>query len=152
MIKSYRSHATQTYSFTGRHFEHYSEVPTFAWRWKNFSPKEVACRGTGQLIVDEYSMDCLQALRDLLGKPIYLNSAFRSEYWNARVKGAKHSQHLKAKAYDCRMRNHEPYQFIAAAQKCGFTSFGHYPEQGFLHIDTREKPALWYAPRAFPKP
>lgn len=140
-----------TYCMTGKIFEHYTDAPTAFWRWKNFTPKELACRGTGQLMVDEYSLDCLQALRDQLGQPVYLNSAYRSEYWNARVGGAKQSQHLKAKAFDCRMSNHDPYAFQAAAEACGFSSFGHYPEQNFMHIDTRETAARWYTPRAFPK-
>ena len=100
-------------------------------------------------MIDEHSMDCLQALRDLLGKPIYVNSAFRSEYWNAKVGGAKASQHLKATAFDPSMRNHDPHQFEAAARECGFTSFGYYVAQGFMHIDTRDRPTKWGTP--FPR-
>ena len=32
-----------------RTFRHFREVPDSFWRWKNFSPAEIACRGTGQL-------------------------------------------------------------------------------------------------------
>ena len=28
-----------------------------AWRWPNFSPAEIACRGTGKLLVNEAALD-----------------------------------------------------------------------------------------------
>ncbi|MCD9147861.1 D-Ala-D-Ala carboxypeptidase family metallohydrolase [Pseudophaeobacter flagellatus] len=127
-------------------FDHYSLFPLDEWRWPNFSPLEMACRGSGALMVDFDAMDCLQALRDDLGKPIYLNSAYRSPEHNRRVGGAEQSQHLRARAYDINLRNHDPRQLEAAAQKAGFSSFGTYPKQNFLHIDTREQPARWGEP------
>ena len=127
-------------------FQHYSEFPTNEWRWENFTPLEMACRGTGQLMVDFEAMDDLQELRDMLGEPIYINSAFRSEFHNRAVGGAPASQNLKANAFDCRMKNHDPRQFEAAARECGFTSFGYYQDQGFMHIDRRERPATWGTP------
>lgn len=42
----------------------------------------------------------LQPLRYIYGKPIHINSAFRSVLVNKAVKGAKTSQHLKGKAVD----------------------------------------------------
>ncbi len=130
-------------------FAHFSDFPMSRWRWENFTPQELACRGTGQLMVDFKSLDCLQKLRDTLGAPIVLNSAFRSRQHNFAVGGALQSEHLKARAYDVRMRGHDPAQFEAAARECGFTSFGYYVRQGFMHIDTRKTPAKWGAP--FPK-
>ena len=50
-------------------YNHWRDVPADAWRWKNFSPAEIACRGTGKLIVNEVALDRLQALRDALGNP-----------------------------------------------------------------------------------
>jgi zinc D-Ala-D-Ala carboxypeptidase len=32
-----------------RTFRHFRDVPDGLWRWKNFSPAEIACRGTEQL-------------------------------------------------------------------------------------------------------
>ena len=45
---------------------HWRDVPESAWRWRNFSPAEIACRGTGKLLVNEPALDKLQALRDRL--------------------------------------------------------------------------------------
>ncbi|MGH1417210.1 MAG: D-Ala-D-Ala carboxypeptidase family metallohydrolase [Pelagimonas sp.] len=129
-------------------FSHYSEFPMEHWRWPNFTPQEVACRD-GSLMIDAHSMDCLQKLRNQLGEPIILNSAYRSPEYNRSVGGVSQSQHLEAKAYDCRMKNHDPQQFEAVARECGFTSFGYYVSQGFMHIDTRDSPAKWGDP--FPR-
>ena len=131
-----------------KHFARWQDFPKSAWRWPNFSAGEVACRD-GSLMVNESSMDKLQALREKLGKPILLNSAYRSPPYNRRIGGASRSQHLKARAFDVRMSNHDPQAFEDAAREVGFTGFGFYPKSGFMHIDTG-RPREWgerFAPR-----
>ena len=59
-------------------YTHWRDVPAAAWRWPNFSPAEIACRGTGKLLVNEAALDTLQALRVRLGKPLIIRSAYRS--------------------------------------------------------------------------
>ena len=124
-------------------YNHWSEFPMDQWRWKNFSPQEMACRGTGKLAIDERSMDMLQALRDELGRPIIINSAFRSPEHNKRVGGASKSYHLRAMAFDCNMTNQEPQKFENAARKVGFKGFGFYRRSRFIHVDSRETEAEW---------
>ena len=118
-----------------RTFRHYSEVPERIWRWKNFSPAEIACRGTGQLKLVPEALDKLQALRDRLGKPLIVRSAYRSREHNRAVGGAKASKHMDGMAFDIAMANHEPTAFEAAAREVGFLGFGYYPRSGFMHID-----------------
>jgi zinc D-Ala-D-Ala carboxypeptidase len=120
-------------------YTHFSKVPKSAWRWKSFSPREIACKGTGSIAINEPALDKLQALRDKLGKPLLLTSAYRSPEHNAKVGGAKNSQHMLGIAFDVRMENQDPQQFEAAARAVGFTGFGYYPKQGFMHIDTGAK-------------
>ena len=55
-------------------YTHWRDVPKAAWRWPNFSPAEIACRGTGKLLVNEAALDKLQALRVRLGKPLIVLS------------------------------------------------------------------------------
>ena len=117
-------------------YEHYSDVPAAGWRWSSFSPREIACKGTGKVLVNFDALDKLQALRERLGKPLILTSAYRSPEHNRRVGGAKNSKHMEGIAFDVRMDNHDPHEFEAAARAVGFTGFGYYVKSGFMHIDT----------------
>lgn len=117
-------------------YNNWRDVPETDWRWRNFSPRELACKGTGSLRVDEDALDRLQALRDLLQRPLLITSAYRSPSHNKRVGGAKNSYHMKGVAFDVRMENQDPQEFEAAARRVGFTGFGYYPKSGFMHIDT----------------
>jgi zinc D-Ala-D-Ala carboxypeptidase len=105
------------------------------WRWPNFSPAEIACRGTGKLLINEPALDKLQALRDRLGKPLIVRSAYRSPEHNRAVGGATRSKHLDGAAFDIAMANHDPVAFEAAAREVGFLGFGFYPRSGFMHVD-----------------
>jgi zinc D-Ala-D-Ala carboxypeptidase len=116
-------------------FAHWHDVPATAWRWPNFSPAEIACRGTGKLLVNEAALDALQALRKRLGKPLIVRSAYRSPEHNRSVGGAKASKHMDGIAFDVAMANHDPEAFEAAARTIGFKGFGFYPRSGFIHID-----------------
>ncbi|MCE8547561.1 DUF882 domain-containing protein [Ruegeria pomeroyi] len=120
---------------TNTFYAHWRDVPDAAWRWPNFSPAEIACRGTGKLLVNEPALDRLQALRDRLGKPLIVRSAYRSTEHNKAVGGAKHSKHLEGAAFDIAMENHDPAVFEAAARAVGFLGFGFYPRSGFIHVD-----------------
>ena len=71
-----------------------------------------------------------------LGKPLIVNSAYRSPEHNRKVGGAKASKHLEGTAFDISMANHDPASFIAAARKAGFKGIGTYPRSNFIHIDT----------------
>lgn len=105
-------------------------------RWPNFAPQELACKGTGLLLLDWQAMDRLQALRNRLGRPLIITSAYRSPQHNRAVGGATRSLHMRGTAFDVRMENHDPAAFIAAARAVGFTGIGTYPRSGFIHVDT----------------
>ena len=117
-------------------YDHFADVPMAGWRWTSFSPREIACKGTGKVLVNEQALDKLQALRDRLRKPLILTSAYRSPEHNRKVGGAKNSRHMQGDAFDVMMTNHDPQSFEAAARAVGFTGFGYYPKSGFMHVDT----------------
>jgi hypothetical protein len=117
-------------------YAHFSEVNAKDWRWPSFSPREIACKGTGKLVIDDEALDKLQKLRDALGKPLVLTSAYRSPSHNKNVGGAKNSRHMQGDAFDVMMTNHDPYAFESAARNVGFSGFGFYQKSGFMHIDT----------------
>ena len=118
---------------------HHTSLSPKNWPCKWFSPAEIACRGTGMLLIDPDSTQALKKLdrlREILGAPMILNSAYRSPSHNKAVGGAKNSLHMRGIAFDVRMDNHDPAAFESAARAAGFTGFGYYPKQGFMHIDT----------------
>lgn len=128
------------------HAAHWSKAQWDQARWPNFSPQELACKGTGKLLINEDALDRLQALRSDLGVPFLVTSAYRSPEHNRKVGGAKNSMHMQGIAFDIRMDNLDPAEFIAAAQRYGFRGIGTYPASGFIHIDTRAAPARWGDP------
>ncbi|MDP3961711.1 MAG: D-Ala-D-Ala carboxypeptidase family metallohydrolase [Pseudorhodobacter sp.] len=116
-------------------YAHFRDVPESTWRWPTFSPAEIASRGDGAIKINTEAMDRLQSLRDRLGKPLIVLSAYRSPAHNKAVGGATRSKHMLGTAFDISMSNHDPVVFEAAARAVGFLGFGTYPRSGFMHID-----------------
>jgi zinc D-Ala-D-Ala carboxypeptidase len=128
---------------------HHSKVKPEDWPSKYFSPAEVACRGTGMVMLSPASIDALKRLdrvREAMGHPLILNSGYRSPEHNRAVGGAKASNHMKGIAFDINMSNVDPHRFEAEAKRAGFNGIGLYPPQkptgsrDFIHIDTRKAP------------
>lgn len=44
-------------------YRSWRDFPPAEWRWPNFSPAEMACRGDATLMIHAPSLDKLQALR-----------------------------------------------------------------------------------------
>ncbi len=110
---------------------------------KNFSRKELECPCCEKFGVDPKSGEKLQKLRDLAG-PININSAFRCEKQNQKVRGAKNSFHVLGKAFDIKtskMSTQEKEDLVTKAISLGFRGIGIYDKH--IHIDDREKEARW---------
>lgn len=119
-------------------FGHWSHIPHGLWVWKNFTPKEIACKGNGSIMLDFDAMDALQKFRDIVGVPVVINSAYRSISYNKRVGGAPKSQHPKGRAFDIQITDKLSREAIhEAAAKAGFTGTGDY--NTFVHIDIGPK-------------
>ena len=89
---------------------------------KNFALREFRCRDGSD--VPEEHMDnvrllCknLQILRDHLGKPIRVISGYRSKKYNTRIKGARRSQHMLAKAADIKVSGISPEELCEIIKK-----------------------------------
>lgn len=119
---------------------------------ENFSLQEFMCND-GSDVPNEYLPNAivlannLQVLRDFIKKPITINSAYRSPKYNAKVGGAKNSQHLVAKAADLRVEGLTPKELANAieslikAGKMHQGGMGIYPT--FTHYDIRGTKARW---------
>lgn len=115
-------------------FAHCNDIPPAAWRWQNFRPAEIACRGDGSIRLVPAALDRLQALRGAVDRPLRINSAYRSPLHNARVGGAPKSRHKIGDAFDISLNNIPDRDALRrAAEAVGFSGFGLY--RTFLHVD-----------------
>lgn len=128
--------------------------PDWEERWPNFSPEELRCRGTGQLLFVPSSLDRVQAIRTGLGFSLPITSAGRAPEYNAIVSSTGTSgPHTTGHAWDFGVWGENAYRLIAAAHGHGFTGMGvkqHGPHnKRFIHLDdikpggSAPRPWLW---------
>ena len=119
---------------------------------ENFSLSEFDCKDGSELptallpnVLD--LADNLQVLRDYLGVPISINSAYRSLEYNRKIGGSTNSQHLLAKAADIVVKSKSPEQvaniikFLISEGK--MTQGGLKAYDTFTHYDIRGHKARW---------
>lgn len=115
---------------------------------ESFTVKELSCKCGICLdqVIDVYLVCKLQNLRDSIGKPVMITSAYRCERHNKSVGGSPNSQHLVGKAADIYVTGMEPVELAKIAYLQGFKGIG--VAQGFVHIDTRQSDLvkLWVYP------
>lgn len=125
-----------------------------AWRWPDFSPFEMACKGDGSLKVDETFMDTLQAIRDAVGFPMVVASGYRSPAYNAKVSDTGTAgPHTQGLAVDISISGPRAVTLLQVAMQLGMKGFGFSqkgkPESRFIHLDMvpngpdSPRPALW---------
>jgi uncharacterized protein YcbK (DUF882 family) len=89
----------------------------------------------------------LQVLRDEVKKSIQITSGYRSPEHNAKVKGAKNSQHITGMAADIKVAGMTPKQVaevierLIAEKKMKEGGIGIY--KTWLHYDIRNTKARW---------
>ena len=119
---------------------------------KNFSLHEFRCKDGTDVpdeVMDNVRELCvnLQILRDHIDKPITIISGYRSPEYNTKIKGAKRSQHMSARAADIivpGMTSLEVRDIIIQLIKEGKMvkgGVGIYPT--FVHYDVRGYNARW---------
>jgi uncharacterized protein YcbK (DUF882 family) len=111
----------------------------------NFRRSEFACAdGCGWSEPDPGLVAGLQALREVVGKPIKVLSGCRCAAHNQAVGGALSSRHLTGEAADIRCIGIPARDLYAhAAAILRFKGFGLSVEGDYLHVDVRPKLARW---------
>ncbi|MCM1155545.1 MAG: D-Ala-D-Ala carboxypeptidase family metallohydrolase [Roseburia sp.] len=104
---------------------------------RNFKVKEFRCKdGSDKILIDgEFVRNKLQAIRDHFGAPITINSAYRTESWNKKQKGAAKSYHLTGQAFDIVVKGHTPLEVAQYAQTIDIKGIIQY--NTFVHVDSR---------------
>lgn len=109
---------------------------------RNFKLYEFECKdGSGLVKVDPELLDKLQKLRDLVKRPIMINSGYRTPEHNKKVGGSPNSQHLLGKAADIVISGLPPSMVAEFAEQVGFNGVGVY--NTFTHVDVRNKKVSW---------
>ena len=128
---------------------------------KNFKRQEFECKGTCDKCKKQTSMPLevyenviklagqLQILRDYVGRPVRINSAYRCVQHNDNVGGSKTSQHIYGKAADITIQSLKPIEVFAIIED--LIDMGHmlqgglglYEKKGFVHYDIRKTKARW---------
>lgn len=118
----------------------------------NFSLEEFNCKD-GSAMPNDVMINIiklaknLQMLRDAIGKTISITSGYRSPEYNAKIKGAKFSQHINGTAADIQVKGVTPKEVakviegLIASGKMQQGGIGIYPN--WVHYDTRGVKARW---------
>lgn len=109
---------------------------------KFFKTSEFACPCCGVCEMDPEVQKKIDFIRERLGVPLHLNSAYRCSAHNREVGGKTASQHLQGKAIDVSIANmtaEKRRQFLELALT-QFWGIGIAPT--FFHLDVGE-PRLW---------
>lgn len=122
-------------------------------KYANFTEAEMRCHcGCGKADMDAAFMEKLQALRDVLRRPLVITSGYRCAAYNRAVHGG--TAHPLGKAADISTSRGGAFNLTKEAMALGFTGIGwqQHGDNRFVHIDTltvREtdiRPAVWSYP------
>ena len=121
----------------------------------NFSKSEFDCKSGEEMpleVLENVKLLAiqLQKIREYVGKPIRINSAYRSEAHNEAIGGVKTSQHILGKAADITIDTFTPDEVVSIIENMltnemlgGFYIGGLGSYNTFTHIDIRDKKARW---------
>lgn len=120
----------------------------------NFKVKEFRCKdGSDPIFIDSELVELLQKIREHFGKPVHINSAYRTAAHNLskQVGGTKFSQHQYGKAADICIQGIlitkiADYANTLMPNRGGI---GVYPSKpgvrdcAFVHVDVRKDKSRW---------
>lgn len=104
----------------------------------NFKVREFACKdGSDPVFVSDELVNILQKIRIKFGKPVIINSAYRTHTHNKSVSGSPKSQHMYGLAADIRIDGIAPkiiYDYVDTLMpnKGGIGLYS-----TFVHVDVR---------------
>ena len=121
----------------------------------NFSKSEFDCKSGEDMpleVLENVKLLAiqLQKIRDYVGKPIRINSAYRNKAYNQAIGGVKTSQHILGKAADITIDTFTPDEVVSIIENMltnemlgGFYIGGLGSYNSFTHVDIRDKKSRW---------
>ena len=102
--------------------------------------KEFACKDGSQVVfIDSHLVSILDILRNEVGKPVIINSGYRTPERNKAVGGAKYSYHMRGMAADIRINGMTAKEIANKLNKIIPDGCGIIVYNTWVHIDTRAK-------------
>ena len=110
---------------------------------ESFRVREFRCKdGSDKILLSPETVQILQSVRDYFGRPVKINSAYRTPEYNKKVGGASNSQHIKGTACDITVDGVPP-KAVAAYIEAYFPNTGIGLYNNFVHVDTRGYAVRW---------
>lgn len=107
---------------------------------QHFKVREFACKDGSQVVfIDSYLISILDDLRNQVGKPVYINSGYRTPTRNKAVNGAKYSYHMRGMAADIRANGVTPKELAKVLNSIVPNSGGIIVYDNWVHFDTRNE-------------
>lgn len=112
---------------------------------EHFKVKEFACKdGTDTIFISQKLVLLCECLRARINKPLFVNSAYRTEAYNKEVGGAEFSQHLYGAAVDLKTPAGWTPEKMAAIARKNMTDWGGVGIYDWgIHVDVRKEKADW---------
>ena len=110
----------------------------------HFKVREFACSdGSDAVFISPELVEILEKIRVHFGRPVHINSAYRTPAKNKAVGGAAQSQHMYGLAADITIQGVTPSQIASYAETLlpGTGGVGIY--KSFTHIDVRRTKSRW---------
>ena len=105
---------------------------------QHFKVKEFACKDGSQVVfIDSHLVSILDILRNQVGKPVYINSGYRTPTRNKAVGGAKYSYHMRGMAADIRVDGMSPKELANKLIKIVPDECGIIVYKNWVHFDVR---------------
>ena len=110
----------------------------------HFKVREFACSdGTDTVFVSPALVSVLEKIRVHFGKPVTINSGYRTETKNKSVGGSQYSQHKYGLAADITIKGVSPVKVAEYAETLLPNTGGIGIYNTFTHIDVRKTKSRW---------
>ena len=111
----------------------------------HFKVREFACKdGSDTVFVSDSLVRVLEQIRAHFGKPVHINSGYRTEAYNKSLKDAsQYSQHKYGLAADIVIQGVTPAQVAAYAETLLVGTGGIGTYKSFTHVDVRRTKSRW---------
>lgn len=110
----------------------------------HFTVSEFASKdGADEVKIDLLLVQHLETIRQHFGKPVTVNSGYRTPAHNAAVGGVSDSYHVKGMAADIVVQGVKSKDVAQYAESLKIGGIGWYEKSNFVHIDTRSGCVRW---------